>query len=53
MVNYYDAPLSLPLIYPRALLIINGGKDGRCPIDGLYKCISLIMRLYNESENSI
>ena len=31
----YDAPMSLPAIAPRPLLIANGELDPRCPIQGL------------------
>ena len=34
-VQAYDAPLSLPTLAPRPLLIANGELDPRCPIAGL------------------
>ncbi len=35
MLEHFDAPHSLPLIAPRALLIANGEMDPRCPLDGV------------------
>ena len=43
MVTYYDAPFSLALIYPRALLILNAENDLRCPIEGIFKAVSLVV----------
>jgi len=33
--EYFDAPKSLGLIAPRPLLLLQGGKDPRCPIPGV------------------
>lgn len=52
MIKYYDCPISLPLIYPRAILTVNGGKDGNTPIDGLYNCLDLVTHLYKDSNQS-
>ena len=35
LLEHFDAPHSLPLIAPRPLLLIQGGKDPRCPIEGV------------------
>jgi len=31
----FDAPASLPLLSPRPLLLVQGGRDPRCPIEGV------------------
>ncbi|XP_022754587.1 uncharacterized protein LOC111302937 [Durio zibethinus] len=35
LASQFDAPNTVPAIVPRPLLIANGAKDDRCPIDGL------------------
>ena len=40
MEDAFDGPLTLPLIAPRDLLVINGSKDPRCPLEGVEICIA-------------
>eukprot|EP00252_Welwitschia_mirabilis_P009609 TRINITY_DN2226_c0_g1_i3.p1 TRINITY_DN2226_c0_g1~~TRINITY_DN2226_c0_g1_i3.p1 ORF type:complete len:363 (+),score=76.91 TRINITY_DN2226_c0_g1_i3:406-1494(+) len=42
----FDASFSVPFIAPRPLLIINGEKDPRCPVEGLYEVISKAENAY-------
>ncbi|KAL7164432.1 hypothetical protein ACSBR2_040364 [Camellia fascicularis] len=35
LASKFDSPYSIPIIAPRPLLILNGKKDPRCPIEGL------------------
>ncbi|GMP94835.1 hypothetical protein CsSME_00044127 [Camellia sinensis var. sinensis] len=35
LASKFDSPYSIPIIAPRPLLILNGEKDPRCPIEGL------------------
>jgi dienelactone hydrolase len=35
----FDGPAMVPLIAPRALLVINGDSDARTPLPGLLECI--------------
>ena len=35
----YDAPLSLPSLFPRPFIIVNGALDQRCPLPGVCVCV--------------
>ncbi|KAL5145094.1 putative hydrolase YtaP [Glycine soja] len=35
LASQFDSPYSVPTIAPRALLIVNGAEDPRCPLGGL------------------
>jgi len=42
----FDAPAMLPLIAPRALLVINGDSDPRTPLAGVQECVASAERAY-------
>lgn len=44
----FDAPLTLPCIAPRFLLVLNGEKDPRCPLEGVQKCIEAAKQAYEQ-----
>eukprot|EP00439_Symbiodinium_sp_Y106_P080885 s181_g19.t2 len=44
----FDAPLTLPCIAPRHLLVLNGEKDPRCPLEGVQKCIAAAKQAYEQ-----
>ncbi|GMH35749.1 hypothetical protein BSKO_03617 [Bryopsis sp. KO-2023] len=35
LLDFYDAPISLPSLAPLPLLVVNGELDERCPVEGL------------------
>ena len=43
----YDAPRSLPLIAPRPLLLVQGAKDPRCPIEGVQEALAATQDAYS------
>ena len=45
----FDAPAMLPLIAPRALLVINGDSDARTPIDGVRESAAAAERAYRDA----
>ena len=44
--SQYDGPAMLPLIAPRALMVINGDSDARTPRPGLMECIEAARKAY-------
>jgi hypothetical protein len=46
MLEAYDAPLSLPLIAPRPLLLANGELDPRCPMAGVREALAAAAAAY-------
>lgn len=44
--KFYDAPVTIPGLAPRPLLIVNGSLDDRCPIEGLYPVMEAAERAY-------
>lgn len=42
----FDGPVMLPLIAPRALLVINGERDDRTPVPGLKLCVKAAREAY-------
>ncbi|GLJ29420.1 hypothetical protein SUGI_0580010 [Cryptomeria japonica] len=48
----FDAPNSIPSIMPRPLLILNGEKDPRCPVEGLEETISIAKEVYRKASVS-
>ena len=42
----FDGPVMLPLIAPRALLVINGERDDRTPLPGLKLCVKAAREAY-------
>lgn len=48
LLDWYDAPMSLPGIAPRPFCIINGEEDPRCPIQGMF----LTSQRHVERENN-
>ncbi|GLJ29424.1 hypothetical protein SUGI_0580100 [Cryptomeria japonica] len=49
----FDAPISIPSIVPRPLLILNGVKDARCPVEGLEETISIAKEVYSKANISV
>jgi dienelactone hydrolase len=45
----FDAPMMLPLIAPRPLLVVNGDSDPRTPLDGVMECVAAAQRAYAEA----
>ncbi|MES2789375.1 MAG: dienelactone hydrolase family protein [Planctomycetota bacterium] len=45
----FDAPVMLPLIAPRALLVINGDRDDRTPLPGLKLCTAAAHEAYQQA----
>jgi dienelactone hydrolase len=43
----FDGPAMLPLIAPRALLVINGDSDARTPLPGVQLCLDAARPLYH------
>uniref|UniRef100_A0A0D6R046 Peptidase S9 prolyl oligopeptidase catalytic domain-containing protein n=1 Tax=Araucaria cunninghamii TaxID=56994 RepID=A0A0D6R046_ARACU len=48
----FDAPATIPSIVPRPLLILNGEKDPRCPVEGLEESISRATEVYSKANAS-
>ncbi|MEW5311334.1 MAG: hypothetical protein WDW38_003060 [Sanguina aurantia] len=46
LLDHYDAPMSLPSLAPRPLLIANGELDDRCPMEGLQEALRLTQAEY-------
>lgn len=46
LLSHFDAPLSLRLIAPRALLVLNGALDERNPVEGLQDAVYLTRSAY-------
>lgn len=46
LLSGYDSPASLPCVAPRALLVVNGAADPRCPIGGLHSVFLACKRAY-------
>jgi dienelactone hydrolase len=46
LVDRFDGPAMLPLIAPRALLVINGDSDPRSPLGGVRECVAAAERAY-------
>jgi len=42
----FDGPMMLPLIAPRALLVINSDLDKRSPLPGVWRCIEAAEKSY-------
>jgi dienelactone hydrolase len=49
IVDRFDCPRMLEAIAPRALLILNGGKDDRCPIEGVELCYQAARQAYRKA----
>eukprot|EP00435_Cladocopium_sp_Y103_P023421 s315_g5.t1 len=47
----FDAPLTLPCIAPRHLLVLNGEKDPRCPLEGLQQSLAATKEAYERLAN--
>lgn len=45
----FDCPAMLAAIAPRPLLILNGEKDDRCPLDGVRKCYATAETAYHSA----
>lgn len=45
----FDMPAMLPLIAPRALLVINGETDARNPIEGVEACVAAARAAYDRA----
>lgn len=52
LADKFDAPFSVPSIAPRPLLILNGGKDPRCPVEGLEATCSRAVEVYSKANVS-
>ena len=46
----FDGPNMLPLIAPRALLVINGDSDPRTPLPGVMQCAAAARRAYRAAQ---
>ncbi|KAI3431599.1 hypothetical protein D9Q98_004649 [Chlorella vulgaris] len=46
LLEHYDAPMSLPLLAPRPLLIANGELDPRCPMEGVHLAMEAVQAAY-------
>lgn len=46
LLDEYDSPSSLPSIAPRPLLIVNGERDPRCPLPGVYQALEHAKEAY-------
>lgn len=44
----FDAPLTLPCIAPRYLLVVNAEKDPRCPLEGVRLCLAAAEEAYRQ-----
>ncbi|OAY27372.2 hypothetical protein MANES_16G071800v8 [Manihot esculenta] len=49
LASSFDAPYTIPAIVPRPLLIVNGAKDPRCPVEGLQIPQSRATKAYGEA----
>jgi dienelactone hydrolase len=48
----FDAPMMLPLIAPRPLLVINGDSDPRTPLPGVMESVAAAQRAYADTRAS-
>lgn len=46
----FDAPVMLPLIAPRPLLVINGDSDARTPLPGVMECAARARQAYRDAQ---
>ena len=46
LVDRFDGPAMLPLIAPRALLVVNGDSDPRSPLGGVREAVAAAERAY-------
>lgn len=46
LLETYDAPMSLPCIAPRPLLVANGELDPRCPMQGVHEAMDAARAAY-------
>ncbi|KAG5562565.1 hypothetical protein RHGRI_005333 [Rhododendron griersonianum] len=49
LASQFDSPYTIPIIAPRPLLILNGEKDPRCPLEGLEIPKSRARKAYEEA----
>ncbi|KAG5562577.1 hypothetical protein RHGRI_005340 [Rhododendron griersonianum] len=49
LASEFDSPYTIPIIAPRPLLILNGEKDPRCPLEGLEIPKSRARKAYEEA----
>ncbi|KAL6985412.1 hypothetical protein U1Q18_018787 [Sarracenia purpurea var. burkii] len=49
LASQFDSPYTIPIIAPRPLLILNGEKDPRCPLEGLDIPKSRAHKAYEEA----
>jgi dienelactone hydrolase len=49
LVDRFDGPAMLPLIAPRALLVVNGDSDPRSPLAGVREAVSAAERAYTSA----
>ncbi|GMP55191.1 hypothetical protein CsSME_00020081 [Camellia sinensis var. sinensis] len=49
LASKFDSPYSIPIIAPRPLLILDGEKDPRCPIEGLEITKSRACKAYEDA----
>jgi dienelactone hydrolase len=47
--SVFDAPLSLPLVAPRPLLLVHGARDPRCPIGGVRVAFAAAHAAYSDA----
>lgn len=46
----FDAPLTLPCVAPRPLLVLCGEKDPRCPLEGVHLAMARARKAYSENK---
>ncbi|KAF5833335.1 Alpha/Beta hydrolase protein [Dunaliella salina] len=46
MLGGYDAPFSLPELFPRPLIVVNGELDPRCPMPGVLEAFKTTQHAY-------
>ncbi|KAI8568753.1 hypothetical protein RHMOL_Rhmol02G0225000 [Rhododendron molle] len=49
LASQFDSPYTIPIIVPRPLLMLNGEKDPRCPLEGLEIPKSRAHKAYEEA----
>ncbi len=52
ILDQFDAPSMLRLFAPRPLLILNGEKDGNCPIEGARRAFAAAEKAYKDAGTS-
>lgn len=50
LASQFDSPYTVPTIFPRPLLIVNGAEDPRCPIAGLKTPLLATEKAYKDAQ---